>query len=141
MSGQSAQKLQIGMIKALTLCHLRASLTSVVAGAQETGRRSLTAPSFDEVQVTIKRMQERLDRLGGAAAERDQALRFLAKQVEQATGEIAGTGKTNESLTGQTAVLSKQLQDLSPRSRRPPGAGRRAWRGGHQPGEPGGDAD
>ena len=42
-------------------------------------------------------MQERLNRLGTAAAERDQALRFLEQQVDQASGEIAGTGKTNES--------------------------------------------
>jgi chemotaxis protein MotB len=112
--GQNGPKLQIGMIKALRHAILAFLLTSVVAaGAQETATPEPTAPSFDEVQATIKRMQDRLERLGGAAAERDQALRFLAKQVEQATGEIAGTGKTNESLTGQTAVLSKQLQDLS----------------------------
>ena len=101
------------MIQALRFAIFTLALTSVVAGAQETATPGPPAPSFDDVQATIKRMQERLDRLGGAAAERDQALRFLAKQVEQATGEIAGTGKTNESLAGQTAVLSKQLQDLS----------------------------
>ena len=54
----------------------------------------------------IARMQQRLDRLAAAAGERDQALRFLEQQVDQAAGEIAGTGKTNESLRGETAALS-----------------------------------
>lgn len=101
------------MIAALRYAIVTLALTTVGAAAQETAPPDSTAPSFDDVQATIKRMQERLEKLGGAAEERDQALRFLAKQVEQATGEIAGSGKTNESLTGQTAVLSEQLQDLS----------------------------
>jgi chemotaxis protein MotB len=71
------------------------------------------APSFEEAQAMIARMQQRLDQLGSAAAERDQALRFLEQQVDQAAGEIAGTGKTNESLRGETAVLSDQLEGVS----------------------------
>jgi chemotaxis protein MotB len=71
------------------------------------------APSFEEVQAMIARMQQRLDSLGSATAERDTALRFLEQQVDQATGEIAGTGKTNESLRGETAVLSNQLDGVS----------------------------
>ena len=101
------------MIGALRYAIVALALTIVGVAAQETAPSDPAAPSFDDVQATIKRMQERLEKLGGAAEERDQALRFLAKQVEQATGEIAGSGKTNESLTGQTAVLSEQLQDLS----------------------------
>ncbi len=61
----------------------------------------------------IARMQQRLDQLGSATAERDQALQFLEKQIDQAAGEIAGTGKTNESLRGETAVLSDQINGLS----------------------------
>jgi chemotaxis protein MotB len=91
---------------------LTVALMTGVASAQETAP---AAPSFDEVQATIKRMQERLNRLGDAAAERDQALRFLEQQVEQASGEIAGTGKTNESLRGEAAALSSQVEDLSRR--------------------------
>lgn len=71
------------------------------------------APSFEEVQAMIARMQQRLDDLGTATTERDQALRFLEQQVDQATGEIAGTGKTNEALRGETAVLSDQVDGLS----------------------------
>ena len=51
--------------------------------------------------------------MDSATAERDEALRFLEQQVDQATGEIAGTGKTNESLRGETAVLSNQIDGLS----------------------------
>ena len=43
------------------------------------------------------------------------------------TGEIAGTGKTNELLTGQTAVLSETDPGPQPRPRRPSGRG---WRAG-----------
>ena len=87
----------------------------VRAEAPSVPEAAAAAPSFEEVQATIKRMQERLNRLGSAASERDQAMRFLEQQVEQASGEIAGTGKTNEALRGEAAALSSQLQDLSRR--------------------------
>jgi chemotaxis protein MotB len=79
----------------------------------DTAQPSAAAPSFEEVQATIARMQQRLERLGSAAGERDQALRFLEQQVDQAAGEIGGAGKTNESLRGETAALSDQLEGLS----------------------------
>ncbi len=101
---------QLGTALALTL-----ALNIAAARAQEGPATAPAAPSFDEVQATIKRMQERLNRLGDAAAERDQALRFLEQQVDQASGEIAGTGKTNESLRGEAAALSTQVEDLSRR--------------------------
>ena len=78
-------------------------------------------------------MQERLNRLGSAAAERDQALRFLEQQVDQASGEIAGTGKTNESLRGEAAALSDQLAGSEPAPRSAAGRGRRARRGAGEP--------
>ena len=71
------------------------------------------APSFDEVQATIARMQERLDRLGSTTSERDAALRFLEQQVDQASGQLTGSDKTDESLRGETAVLSNQIEDIS----------------------------
>ena len=58
-------------------------------------------------------MQQRLDNLGSTTSERDTALRFLEQQVDQATGEIAGSDKTNELLRGETAVLSDQVEDMS----------------------------
>lgn len=81
--------------------------------AQEASPSAAVPPSFDEVQATIARMQARLDRLGSATSERDNALRFLEQQIEQATGQITGTDKTNESLRGETAALSNQVEDIS----------------------------
>ncbi len=112
--GRGIQKIATGMNPTI----LGAALALILAMPSGSARAQDTPakpPSFDEVQATIKRMQERLNRLGSAAAERDQALRFLERQVDQASGEIAGTGKTNEALRGETAVLSDQLQDLSRR--------------------------
>jgi len=82
------------------------------ASAQSPGTTSAN-PSFEEVQATIRRMQEKLDRLGSAASERDQALQFLQQQVEQATGEIAGTGRTYDALRGEAATLADKVEDLS----------------------------
>jgi chemotaxis protein MotB len=105
----------IGMKPTLLSATLALALATAfgTVEAEDAPAPNSAPPSFEDVQATIKRMQERLDRLGSAAADRDQALRFLEQQVEQATGEIAGSGKTNESLLGETAALSDQLQDLS----------------------------
>ena len=89
------------------------ALTTYIVHAQEPPAAPPPAPSFEEVQATIQRMQERLNRLGDSAAQRDQALKFLEQQVDQASGEIAGTGQTNEALRGEAAALSRQLEDLS----------------------------
>jgi chemotaxis protein MotB len=98
---------------AARLAALALSFAPGVATAQEPPPTEAGSPAFEDVQATIRRMQERLDRLGSSAAERDQALQFLERQVEAATGEIAGNGKTAESLRGETAVLSDKLQDVS----------------------------
>ena len=89
-----------------------ALLLPIAAAAQEPDPGK-APPSFDDVQATIQRMKERLDRLGSSAAQRDQALQFLEQQVEKASGEIAGTGKTNESLRGEAASLADRMDDLS----------------------------
>ena len=59
------------MIAALRYAILTLALTMVGVAAQETAPPDSAAPSFDDVQATIKRMQERLEKLGGAAEERD----------------------------------------------------------------------
>jgi uncharacterized coiled-coil protein SlyX len=69
-------------------------------------------PSFDELQAMIARMQRQLDGLGAAASERDAALRFLEQQVDQAAGQITGTGQANEALRGEAAALSTRMEDL-----------------------------
>ena len=94
---------------------LALGVAPLALNAQEAAAPPSAAPSFEEIQATIQRMQERLGRLGNSAAERDQALRFLEQQVEQATGEIAGTDQTNDALRGEAAALSRQVEDLSRR--------------------------
>jgi chemotaxis protein MotB len=115
--GRGRQEHAIGMNPTIlgTALALALAMPIGAARAQAPPAAAPAAPSFDDVQATIKRMQERLNRLGTAAAERDQALRFLEQQVDQASGEITGAGKTNESLRGEAAALSHQLEDLSRR--------------------------
>ena len=115
--GRGPQEHAIGMNPTILGTALALALAMPIGAgrAQAPPAAAPAAPSFDDVQATIKRMQERLNRLGTAAAERDQALRFLEQQVNQASGEIAGTGKANESLRGEAAALSDQLLDLTRR--------------------------
>ena len=84
-----------------------------LAAAQEPAQPPADPPSFEELQAMIARMQQRVESLGQTAAERDKALKFLSDQVDKAAGQISGTGETNDSLRGQTAVLSDQLTGLS----------------------------
>jgi chemotaxis protein MotB len=84
-----------------------------LAAAQEPPQPPADPPSFEELQAMIARMQQRVESLGQTAAERDKALKFLSDQVDKAAGQISGTGETNDSLRGQTAVLSDQLTGLS----------------------------
>jgi chemotaxis protein MotB len=70
-------------------------------------------PSFEELQATIARMQQRIERLGATADQRDGALRFLEQQIDQAAGQITGTGQANEALRGETAGLASRLEDLA----------------------------
>lgn len=97
----------------LTALALLLAVPTTDAVAQDVPPAAAGAPSFAEVQATIARMQARLDRLGSTTTERDSALRFLEQQIEQATGQITGTDKTNESLRGETAALSNQVDDIS----------------------------
>jgi chemotaxis protein MotB len=84
-----------------------------LAAAQEPAPPPADPPSFEELQAMIARMQQRVESLGQTTAERDKALKFLSDQVDKAAGQISGTGETNDSLRGQTAVLSDQLTGLS----------------------------
>jgi chemotaxis protein MotB len=90
-----------------------ALLVPAVGTAQAEEPPPPAALSFEELQATIARMQARIDRLGSASTERDSALRFLEQQVEQAAGEIAGSGEATEALRGEAAALSTRLQDLA----------------------------
>lgn len=99
---------------AAALILVGAALPLARPGAQEAGAGAAQpAPSFDELQAMIARMQRQIESLGAKASERDEALRFLERQVEQAAGEISGTGETAEALRGERAALSSELETLS----------------------------
>jgi chemotaxis protein MotB len=103
---------------------LAAGLPGAVTGQEQ----APAAPGFDELQAIIARMQSQVDSIGQAAAERDKALGFLTEQVEKAAGQVKGAGQTNDSLRGQTATLSDELEGT--RAERDRLAGEAAARGG-----------
>lgn len=86
------------------------------AWAQQTAAPS-EAPAagggIDEVQALIQRMQERIRHMNEAAAQRDQALQFLEKQVEEATALIGQSSETAESMKERAAALATELEDIS----------------------------
>jgi chemotaxis protein MotB len=72
-----------------------------------------TAPSAEEVEALLARMQRQLERMSEAAAERDRALKFLEQQIEAATGRLSATGQTAESLKQSKAELEVKLETLA----------------------------
>jgi len=71
------------------------------------------APTAEEVEALLARMQRQLERMSEAAAERDRALRFLEEQIEAATGRLSATGQTAESLKQSKAELETKLETLA----------------------------
>jgi len=71
------------------------------------------ASGIDEVQALIERMQEKIRRMNQSAAERDQALEFLQKQVEEAAALIGQTSETAQSMKERAAALQSELRDIS----------------------------
>jgi len=98
---------------------LRASAASLLALALATasGRAQQPAapatPTAEEVEALLARMQQQLERMSRAAAERDQALRFLEQQIEAATGRLSATGQTAESLKQSKAELETKVETLA----------------------------
>lgn len=72
-----------------------------------------SAPSAEEVEALLARMQQQLERMSEASAERDRALRFLEQQIEAATGRLSATGQTAESLKQSKAELESKLETLA----------------------------
>jgi chemotaxis protein MotB len=71
------------------------------------------APSAEDVEALLARMQQQLERMSEAAAERDRALKFLEQQIEAATGRLSATGQTAESLKQSKAELETRLESLA----------------------------
>ncbi len=92
-------------MRALPLAPLALAL-ALPAAAQQ-------APSAEEVEALLARMQQQLERMSAAAAERDQALRFLEQQIEAATGRLSSSGQTTESLRQSKAELESKVETLA----------------------------
>lgn len=93
-----------------TLLVAAVSLIPLPGSAQD---RPAVAPTYDELQAMIARMRQQVETLGTKSAERDEALRFLTRQVDDAAGKIAGDDGTASSLRGQAASLSETVEGLS----------------------------
>lgn len=76
------------------------------AGTAETGQ-------VDEIEVLIERMRRKVEAMGEAAAERDRALEFLEKQIEEATRVIGTSTQTTEALREKTSALNVELEDIA----------------------------
>ncbi len=65
-----------------------------------------------ELEELMARTQARIAALSEAGTERDDALEFLTKQIEQAIGSMAGQEDTNESLKRKNADLNWEIETL-----------------------------
>lgn len=71
------------------------------------------SPSAEEVDALLERLQQQLERMSAASAERDRALEFLEKQIEAATGRLSSTGQTADSLRQSKAELESKIETLA----------------------------
>lgn len=71
------------------------------------------SPSAEEVDALLERLQQQIERMSAASAERDRALEFLEKQIEAATGRLSSTGQTAESLRQSKAELESKVETLA----------------------------
>ncbi|MEJ5233047.1 MAG: peptidoglycan -binding protein [Geminicoccaceae bacterium] len=92
---------------------MRALLIFPLALAVALPAAAQQAPSAEDVEALLARMQQQLERMSEAAAERDRALKFLEQQIEAATGRLSATGQTAESLKQSKAELEVRLETLA----------------------------
>ncbi|BCX18146.1 MAG: flagellar motor protein MotB [Geminicoccaceae bacterium] len=92
---------------------MRALLIFPLALAVALPAAAQQAPSAEDVEALLARMQQQLERMSEAAAERDRALKFLEQQIEAATGRLSATGQTAESLKQSKAELETRLETLA----------------------------
>jgi chemotaxis protein MotB len=97
-------------VRPLLLLSLAAAL---VGTALAQAPQPPAAPTAEEVEALLARMQRQLERMSEAAAERDRALKFLEQQIEAATGRLSATGQTAESLKQSKAELETKLETLA----------------------------
>lgn len=72
-----------------------------------------SAPSFEETQALIERMQRQIERMSEASRQRDEALNFLETQIERAAGRLDSSEETSDALRQRAGDLSAQVEDLA----------------------------
>ncbi len=70
------------------------------------------APSFDEVEALVRKMQDQLARMNDAEAKRNQSLQFLQKQVDAATNQLKTKTETAATLKAKTDELGTTVETL-----------------------------
>jgi chemotaxis protein MotB len=96
-------------LAALALAGLAVIGTTAPVGlAQEAAAPGNAA--VEDAAALIRKMEERIQALDRVAREREEALRFLASQIEAAQGAIEGGQETTEAFRQRAAALSTELE-------------------------------
>ncbi len=115
----AVDRVGVPLMRAPLCALLRASAAWLLALASWTATAEVQqpvapdTPTAQEVEALLERMQKQLEQMSRAAAERDQALRFLEQQIEAATGRLSATGQTAESLKQSKAELETKVETLA----------------------------
>ena len=83
------------------------------AAAQDVQQSAPSAPAVEDTQALIRRMEQRLQALDQSTKQRDDALRFLERQVDAAQGAINGGQEAQSALREGAAALSTRLDDVA----------------------------
>lgn len=101
-------------------CSLAAALAGAlltnVAAAQDAATPTAVAErngTFDEIQALIDDLQARIDRMGAAAANTDEALDFLGQQIDETLDRGTERVEENAALRDRTSGLNTQLSDVT----------------------------
>jgi chemotaxis protein MotB len=88
------------------------STTGAAKAPAATTSGAAGAPSFDEVEALVKKMQDQLARMNDAEAKRNQSLQYLQKQVDAATNQLKTKTETAASLEAKTSELGSTVETL-----------------------------
>ena len=69
--------------------------------------------SAQDVQALVDKIKRQLDDMDAATKQRDQGLKFLQDQIDQATGRLEGSDATNQALRAKVGELGTTVDDLS----------------------------
>ena len=90
--------------------HRIIAVAIVASGLGQVAQAQDAAPTFEETQALIERMQRQVERMSDASRQRDEALKFLEEQIERATGRLDGSEEAKEALAERQADLNAQLE-------------------------------